>query len=224
LNANNPEAHKILAKDFVVIGKWDYAQTELQHAERLKPESAEIHYSLGEVYSGRDMLKEAKVEFMAAIQHDPENAEAYNALGFTEESLGNDTAALAAYKKAMEIADRKGSKFDAPYINVSEYYNRLNQPEPALEYARKAIALNSKSDLGYYQLARAHQSRGEWEQSADALRHAISLNPTSAQYYYVLSQVYRSLGKQPESVAALKSFQELKHAEELVDEKMRDNR
>jgi superkiller protein 3 len=224
LNVNNPEAHKILAKDFVVIGKWDYAQTELQQAARLKPDSAEIHYSLGEVYSGRDMLKEAKSEFMAAIQHDPTSAEAYNALGFTEESLGDDTAALEAYKKAMQIADQKGSKFDAPYINLSEYYNRLNKPEPALEYARKAIALNSKSDLGYYQLARAYQFRGEWDQAAEALRNAITLNPSSAQYFYVLSQVYRSLGKQPESLAALKSFQELKHAEELVEDKMRDNR
>ena len=95
-------------------------------------------------------------------------------------------------------------------------------PAAAEAHLRKAIALNSKSDLGYYQLARAHQSLGQWDQAADALRHAISLNPSSAQYYYVLSQVYRSLGKQPESLAALKSFQELKHAEELVDEKMRD--
>jgi superkiller protein 3 len=224
LNADNPEAHKILAKDFVVIGKWDYAQTELQQATRLKPESAEIHYSLGEVYSGRDMLREAKSEFTAAIQHDPSYFEAYNALGFTEESLGDDAAALAAYMKAMQIAEQKGSKFDAPYINVSEYYNRLNKPDPALEYARKAIALNSKSDLGYYQMARAYQSQGEWGRAAEALRNAISLNPSSAQYYYVLSQVYRSLGRQPESLAALKSFQELKHAEELVEDKMRENR
>jgi hypothetical protein len=32
------------------------------------------------------------------------------------------------------------------------------------------------------------------------------------------------LGRQPESLAALKSFQELKHAEELVEDKMRENR
>ena len=69
---------------------------------------------------------------MAAIQHDPSYFEADHALGSTEESLGDDTAALAAYKKTMQIAEQKGSKFDAPYINVSEYYNRLNQPDPAL--------------------------------------------------------------------------------------------
>jgi tetratricopeptide (TPR) repeat protein len=223
LNADNPEAHKILGKDFVVIGKYDYAETELQQAARLKPESAEIHYSLGEVYSGRDMFREAKSEFTAAIQQDSAYPEAYNALGFTEESLGDDTAALEAYKKSMLIADRKGFKFDAPYINVSAYYNRLSKPEPALEYARKAIELNSKSDLGYYQMGRAYQSRSEWDQAAEALRNAISINPSSAQYYYVLSQVYRRLGKQKESLAALKTFQELKHADELVENQIRDS-
>ena len=61
LNVNNPEGHKILGKDFVIIGKYDYAQTELQQAVRLKPESAEIHYSLGEVYSTRRHVPGGKV-------------------------------------------------------------------------------------------------------------------------------------------------------------------
>ncbi|MGA7929772.1 MAG: tetratricopeptide repeat protein, partial [Candidatus Sulfotelmatobacter sp.] len=224
LNADNPEAHKILAKDFVMIGEIDRAETELLQAVRLKPESAEIHYSLGEVYSAKDMLKEAKAEFTAAIQRDPTYAEAYNALGFTEESLEDDKAALAAYTKAMQVADHKGFKFDAPNVNLSEYYNRLGNPELALRYARKAIELNAKSDLGYYQMGRAYQSTGEWDQAADALRNAISLNPTSAQYFYILSQIYRKLGKQKESQAALQTFQELKHAEELVADKIRDGR
>jgi len=47
LNVNNPEAHKMLGKDLVLIGKFDYAQTELQQAVRLKPDSAEVHYTSG---------------------------------------------------------------------------------------------------------------------------------------------------------------------------------
>ncbi|HWO31073.1 MAG TPA: tetratricopeptide repeat protein, partial [Candidatus Acidoferrum sp.] len=226
LNVDNPEAHKILGRDFVVIGKFDYAQTELEAAARLKPNSAEIHNSLGEVYSGRDMFKEAKSEFTAAIRLDPEYAEAYNALGFTEESLGDDTAALAAYNKAVQVADQKGLKFDAPFINLGAYYNRLGKPEPALLYARKAIAVDSKNDLSYYQLGRAYQALGKWEQAAEAFQKAISVNPvspSSAQYYYVLSQVYRKLGKEKESLAALDRFQELKRATELIENKMLDN-
>jgi tetratricopeptide (TPR) repeat protein len=224
LNVNNPEAHKILGKDFVLIGKYDYAQTELQQAVRLKPESAEIHYSLGEVYSSRDMFREAKLEFSAAIQRDATYAEAYNALGFTEESLGNDPAALEAYEKAIHVADQKSFKFDAPYINLGAYYNRLGKPDLALQHAKKAIDLNSKSDLGYYQVARAYQSRNEWNEAAEALRNAISINPTDAQYYYVLGQVYRKLGKVRESLAALDTFQKLKREAELVDSQMRDAR
>jgi tetratricopeptide (TPR) repeat protein len=227
LNVDNPEAHKILGRDFVVIGKFDYAQTELQQAARLKPQSAEIHYSLGEVYSGRDMFKEAKSEFATTIQLDSKYAEAYNALGFADESLGDDTAALEAYNKALQVADQKGFKFDAPYINLSAYYNRLGKPELALQKAQKAIELDSKSDLAYYQLGRAYQSLSKWDQAAEAFRNAVSANPvspSSAQYYYVLSQVYRKLGKTKESLAALERFQELKHATELIEDKMLDNR
>jgi tetratricopeptide (TPR) repeat protein len=224
LNVDNPEGHKILGKDFVIIGKYDYAQTELQQAVRLKPESAEIHYSLGEVYSSRDLFPEAKLEFSTAIQRDSTYAEAYNALGFTEESLGNDSAALEAYEKAIRVADQKGFKFDAPYINLGAYYNRLGKPDLALQYAKKAIELNSKSDLGYYQVARAYESRNEWEEAAEALRNASSINPTGAQYYYVLGQVYRKLGKLKESLAALDTFQKLKREAELVDSQMRDAR
>lgn len=224
LNVDDPEAHKILAKDFVIIGQVDYALTELQQAKRLKPESAEIHYSLGEIYSAKDMLPESKSEFMAAIQRDPTYAEAYNALGFTEESLDHDPAALEAYKKAIEVADKKGFKYDAPYINLSAYYNRLGNPELALQFARKGIELNSKSDLAYYQMAKAYESRHELEQAAEALAKAISIMPSSAQYFYVLSQVDRKLGKQKESTEALQSFERLKHEAELVDNKILENR
>jgi tetratricopeptide (TPR) repeat protein len=110
---------------------------------------------------------------------------------------------------------------------LSAYYNRLGKPEIALPYAQKAINLDSNNDLGYYQIARAYQSRGEWDQAAEALRKAISANPvspSSAQYYYVLSQVYRKLGKEKESLAALQHFQELKHATELIEDKILDKR
>jgi anaphase-promoting complex subunit 3 len=170
------------------------------------------------------MFQAAKSEFTAAIQRDSTYAEAYNALGFTEESLSNDPAALEAYEKAIRVAGKKGMKFDAPYINLSAYYNRLGKPDLALQYARKAIELNAKSDLGYYQLARAFQSRNEWNQAAEALNHAISINSTGAQYYYVLGQVYRKIGKVKESLAALDTFQRLKREGDLVDSRMRDAR
>ncbi len=207
LNTNNAEGHKILGKDFVVIGKYDYAQTELEQAARLAPDSAEIHYSLGEVYSVRDMFREAKPEFLKATQLDPKYAEGYNALGFTEESLSNDTAALAAYETAIRVAQEKGSKFEAPYVNLSAFYNRLLNPELALQYAQKAIELNPNSDLAFYQRARAYQFLKNWELAAEALRAAISIKPSY---------------EPEESRGALDTFQKLKHDSEVVENQIRD--
>ena len=50
LNPANAEAHKILALDCSIIGRYDLAETELIEAARLKPESAEIHYFLARTY------------------------------------------------------------------------------------------------------------------------------------------------------------------------------
>src|SRR5439155_15175751 len=115
----------------------------------------------------------------------PAYAEAYNALGFAEESLDDETVALEAYLNAIRVADQKGLKFEAPYINLSAYYNRQSNPELALRYAQKAIKLNPKSDLAYYQMAKAYRSRDQWGRAAEALQNAISIKPSSTQYYYV---------------------------------------
>jgi tetratricopeptide (TPR) repeat protein len=167
------------------------------------------------------MFQAAKTEFSAAIERDSNYAEAYNALGFTEEGLGDDNAAPVSYEMAIKVANQKGQKFEAPYINLAAYYNRLGQPDRGLEYANKALELNPKSDLGYYQVARACQLRGEWEKSAEALRSAIAINGKDAQYFYVLGQVYRKLGKTKESADAMEAFQKLKHDEDLMDQRMR---
>ena len=56
LNPAYAEAHKILALDCSIIGRYDLAETELLEAARLKPDSAEIHYFL--------CLRQTRIETM----------------------------------------------------------------------------------------------------------------------------------------------------------------
>jgi len=56
----------------------------------------------------------------------------------TEESLGDDAHALQGLPvKPIDIAERQKTKFAAPYVNLSAYYNREKKPDLALEYARE---------------------------------------------------------------------------------------
>jgi tetratricopeptide (TPR) repeat protein len=196
----------------------------LQQAAYLKPESAEIQYDLGKLYSMRDMMTAAKPEFELAIRLDPTDAEAYNALGFTEDALGDETAAFQDYQRAIRFANQKGLKLEAPYINLSAYYNRHSNPEIAIQYAQKALGVNPGSDLAYFQMAKAYRSRLQWNQVATSLRKAIALKPASAQYYYILGEAYRKLGRPQDSEVAMSTFRKLEQHSELLEQQMRDAR
>ncbi len=176
---------------------------------RLDPRSAEAHYNIGRIYAIQDDFHKARQELEAAIQLDANYMEAYNALGFAMETLGDDAAALRDYQTAMRLNEDRHGKFEAPCVNLGGYYNRRDQLDLAVEYANKALALNPRSDLAYFQIAKACRTRKDWKGVTDALEKAIAINPSRPQYYYVLGAAYRKLGKIQESDRALASFQHL---------------
>lgn len=208
LNVDQAPAHMLLGREFSIIGRTDVALREFNEALRLEPGVAEVHYNLGRVHAMDDDFPKARVELEKAIQINPNYIEAYNALGFTMEAVGDDAAALQDYQTAIRLNEERHAKFDAPYVNLSGYYNRLDELDLALEYAHKALELNPRSDLAYFQIAKTCREKGDWAGEAEALEKAISIRPAS-QYYYVLGVAYRKLGKNQESQHALATFQQM---------------
>jgi len=209
LDINNAEAHKVLGLDLATVGKQDEAQMEMEEAARLKPNSAEIHYFLGRIHYTRNAFPLAKQEFEAAIRLDPSYMKAYDNLGLTMEGMGDDQAALANYEKAIQLVERSGRKSEWPCLNLCAMYNRLNKPESALEYCRRALALNPKSEQAWFEVARAHMAQRNWASAANALQSAIEINPRFPKFHYVLSTVYRKMGKVAESESEMAVYRKL---------------
>src|SRR5207244_9040811 len=63
LNIGNAEAHKILGRDLMIIGRFDAAQIEFEQGIRYAPNSAEMHYNLGKLFSIQDNWESARTEF-----------------------------------------------------------------------------------------------------------------------------------------------------------------
>ena len=209
LNSANAEAHKILALDCSIIGRYDLAETELIEAARLKPESAEIHYFLARTYYTRGVYPLAKSEFQTAIRLDPSSVKAYSNLGITMEALGDSTQALTNYTRAVELNEKQPHRSEWPYIYLGAYYNRRKNAGRALEFARKAVDLNPQSDAAHFEMAKAYRTQKELEKSAAATRRAIAINAQMPDYYYVLGLVLRELGNQKESADALAKYAQL---------------
>jgi protein O-GlcNAc transferase len=210
LNDKDAQAHKILGLVCTFVGRYDLAESELQAAAQLEPNSAEIHYFLGRIYYTRQVFPMARKEFQAAIQLNPAYMKAYNNLGLVMEVLGKNDEAVQDYSTAAQINETQHLNSPWPFEYLSAHYNRERQPALAIEFAQKALLIDSKCDLAYYDLAQAFQTESDWQKAAEAAQKAIAINSSTAEYFYLLSRALRRLGKIPESDAALKRFEEIR--------------
>jgi len=224
LNVKNADAHRLLGRNLMLIGRYDVAQTELEQAVKLSPRRAEIRYDLGKILSAQDNYPPAKRELEEAIRLDPSHMEAYDALGFVMESMGDDNSALLNYRKSAEISESRKAGFVSPYINLAAYYNRIGDSQLAVEQARRALKANPKSDAANFQLAKALDRLQEWPKAAQALEAAIAINPRTSSYHYLLGGVYRRLGKTKESEEQMELFRQLEKAAAEFEEKRREAR
>jgi len=221
LDLRNAEAHKILGRNLMIIGRFDAAQIEFEQAIRYKPDSAESHYNLGKLFSIQDNWEPARKAFEAALRIDPAYIEAVDALGFALEALGDDAAAVANYEKAIALNEQRKGSFASAHVNLSAYYNRTGDSHKGLEYALKALELDQKSDRALFQKGRAHDRLGNLDEAVAALNEAIAINPRASSYYYVLAGVYRRLGWMDESKKTLDVFSRLERESSELEKKRR---
>ena len=71
LDIRNAEAHKTLGRNLMIIGRFDAAQVEFEQGLRYKPDSAEIHYNLGKLFSIQDNWEPAKEAVRSGVAHRP---------------------------------------------------------------------------------------------------------------------------------------------------------
>jgi tetratricopeptide (TPR) repeat protein len=225
LDVRNAEAHKILGRTLMIVGRFEAAQLEFEQAMRYKPDSAEIRYNLGKLFSVQDNWEPARREFEAALRLDPSYLEALDGLGFALEALGDDAGAITQYEKAIALNESRRGTFASAHVNLSALYNRAGDPDKALEYARKALELDPKAHGAWFQKAKADERQGRFEEAVDALNRAIALNTRAASYYYVLAGLYRRLGREKESREALEVFKRLDNeTNDLEKTRRRDHR
>ena len=84
-------------------GNVEEAVRNIREALRLDPENSDLHREMGITFLLAKEWKRARVEMLEAVRHKPDDADAYNGLGYALEKLGDLQGAIEAYRTATKL-------------------------------------------------------------------------------------------------------------------------
>lgn len=120
--------------------------------------------------------------FDKAIKADPQFAQAYYMLGFTQRRLSANVEAMTSFKKAIEIE----SKFENAYIALGNLQTSLEDFSSAINTFNAVLSFNEKSSKAYYGSGNVFYKQKDYKQAIDRLKKAVEIDPDYALAWNIL--------------------------------------
>ena len=134
-----PGLHEELGTEFWKMGKMEEAEAEYQRELAIDPHSLLATYKLGSLQVMTAKAAEGKPLIESALRQDPNLKEAYYYLGRAEMQLGNDAAAVDAFKKAIAVISDPDI-IEQAWYQLAMVYRRMHRAEDS----QKALATFQK--------------------------------------------------------------------------------
>ena len=177
-------------------GMWaEKALLAAQQAERLNPSLAEVHLSLGSVYSVTGKSAQAIEELKRALVLAPNSDEAYRRLGDAYKASGRKPEALAAYQSAVSA----NPYYWYNHNNLGSAYLHFGDADRALAEYRRVTEMSPENATGYANIGATYFREGKWAQAIPFFEKALAIQP-DADIYSNLGTAYFFLGRNDQAV------------------------
>lgn len=130
----------------------------------------------------------------------PDDAAAFNNLGWYCNLAGRYRESEEAYKNALRVDPRMAI---AAMGLAGVYLYKTARLDDAVELMKRQIALGSTSAYAYDNLGYAHLGRGKYSEALAHFEKAASLGPPRAFILYRLAHAHRLLGQYRQAIEAL---------------------
>jgi tetratricopeptide (TPR) repeat protein len=134
-----PGLHEELGTEYWKMSKMEEAAAEYQRELAIDPHSMLATYKLGSLQVMTAKAAEGKPLIESALRQDPNLKEAYYYLGRAEMQLGNDSAAVDAFKKCIAVISDPDI-IEQTWYQLAMVYRRMHRTEDS----RKALATFQK--------------------------------------------------------------------------------
>ncbi len=125
-----------------------------------------------------------------ALEQDDSLMDVHRISGYLQEAIGNYSAAITEYKRAVEI----NPNLTFLYMSIGVNYRELEQYDYALEYFAKAANINEQLGVNdptpYQSIAKTYVQQGYPLSASLNARKAVQLSPDDPYAYAFLGDVY----------------------------------
>jgi len=191
-----------LAEQAYKAGDWDSYISNMQLILALEPNSADIHYLIGEAYRFKGDTNSALSSYKEAKNIDPNFSAPY--LGEARVRLMNDPGYNA--EKLLDQAIELDPNYGEAYLERAKYLTTHKKAEAAIVDLNRAATLMPNSPDVYLAFASAYLALNESESALDAAEKAYSLDITSLPVYEMLGKLYLENGQYQRAAEALEVF------------------
>lgn len=180
------------------IGDLDEMLQFMQQAQQIEPESADVHYYVGEAYRLLEDNERALAAYETAISVNPSFAPAY--LGRAKIFLKINTE--GAIEEDLNQSLLLDSNLVESYLILSEYYLLINEPESALDTLENIEDFEINSPFTQLYMAQANLLLDESDTALEFAKKAYELDQTLLPAHLTLGEIYLQLD-QPKPASEL---------------------
>jgi tetratricopeptide (TPR) repeat protein len=187
------------ARTLIRNNDWRTELRLFESAAQVSPNSARVHYNLGNNYKLLERYEQAKFHFWKAYGIAPFYGAPLGGIGEILRIEGNPREAEKVLKQVIEMEERY---FPAHY-NLGRTYADLGKFDLALQQYRKTIELRPTAPQPYYAMCEIYFKLERWEEAEEVLQKALEITTEPAFALKKLGVVYFQLNRQDEAIAAL---------------------
>jgi len=181
-----PNLYAYLAALYQEKKRYPEAEDILKEGLKDFPQSAELHYGLGEVYSKMEHFEESIKQMRHVLGIDPEHAEALNFIGYSYADQGIHLAeAERLIHKALTLKPDNGYILDS----MGWVYFKQNKMEQAIHYLKEAGKRIPEDPTIAEHLGDAFKKAGRIQEAMEAYKQALKLSPENRQLRQKIEQM-----------------------------------
>ena len=200
----------VLGRSLEGVGDIDGAVAAYERAAELDPAASDIWAELAALYARRNRHDEAVAAGNAALERDPDNAEAHRTLGlvFAARAGARSGPAQDDVDRAVDHLERAREQLttDAGLsLTLGRLYVTARESAKAIEVLNELLDADPRFTEALVLLARAHETEGDWGQAAAAYERAVARSPRT-RYRRQLANALLNAGQSDRALEVLREL------------------